>query len=70
MPRRRALGHHLIPAAALEFHEGQQTIWVHSPDGTTILRIKCTGRIRVDVCKGPFVHSDAIVEGDITVCVP
>ena len=63
--------HHQLEASQVEFYEGQQTIWIHAPDGTTMLRIKCTGKIVVDnVCGAPNAHSDLIVQGDINICIP
>lgn len=29
-----------IPVVELEFEEGGNTIWVHGPDGTTVLRVR------------------------------
>jgi hypothetical protein len=59
-----------IPAAEIEFVEGSHTIWVHSPKGGTVLRIKCTGKIRVQTCKdSPISHGDIMVDGDITICM-
>jgi hypothetical protein len=63
--------HHSIKVSEIEFHEGQQTIWVHGRDGTTALRIKCTGKIVVDsACISPVAHADMIVHGDINICIP
>lgn len=63
--------HHQLDVAQLEFHEGQQTVWVHAPDGTTLLRIKCTGKIIVDKhCSSPVAHADLIVAGNIHICIP
>lgn len=36
-----------IAVREIEFEEGGNTIWVHSPKGTTPLRIKCNGKIVV-----------------------
>ena len=59
-----------IPAACIEFVEGGNTIWVHSPIGATILRIKCTGKIIVErECSNIVSHSDMIVTGDIQMCL-
>lgn len=59
-----------IPAALLEFNVGSKTIWIQSPEGATILRIKCTGTISVDMCKNsPTSHADADVQGDIHFCL-
>jgi len=60
----------MIPASAIEFHEGGNTLWVHSPQGTTTLRIKTMGKIRVERCaSSPVSHSDMIVQDDITICI-
>lgn len=60
----------LIPVAQLEFNEGGNTVWVHSPLGGTVLRIKCTGSIKVSQCENsPVSHSDIMVAGDIDICV-
>lgn len=59
-----------IPVGAVEFNEGGNTIWIQSPKGGTTLRIKCTGKIKTDVCENsPISHCDIIVEGDINFCV-
>lgn len=58
-----------LAAVGLEFDEGGNTIWVHGPEGT-VLRIKCTGRIKVNSCSAPGAHADVIVAGDIDFCVP
>jgi hypothetical protein len=59
-----------IKAAVLEFNVEGNTIWVQSPEGATIFRLKCSGKINVDRCKNsPFSHADAQVEGDIDFCV-
>ena len=64
--------HVTIPAAQIEFHEGGHTLWVHSPLGATILRIKLMGgKFRVDEsCENSVSHADMIIpEGDVTVCL-
>jgi len=59
-----------IPVCGLEFNVGSNTIWVHSPEGGTVLRIKCKGKINVEKCtNSPISHSDIIVEGDIDFCL-
>lgn len=59
-----------VPVAQLEYVEGSHTIWIHSPQGATVLRIKCTGKITSDQCKNsPTSHGDIIVEGDIQMCI-
>lgn len=60
-----------LEVAQIEFYEGQQTIWVHALDGTTMLRIKCTGKIIVNSqCISPAAHGDIIVPGNIHICIP
>ncbi len=50
-----------IPAVAVEFDVGGNTIWVHGPDGGTVLRIKVSGRLGVDRCdSSPVSHLDLI----------
>ncbi len=64
------MSHHIIKAAQIEFNEGGNTIWVHGPEGATILRIKSTGKIKVSrECENVCSHSDMIVEGDIEICL-
>lgn len=59
-----------IEAALIEFMPGGNTIWVHGPNGATVLRIKSTGKIVVNnVCGNICSHSDMVVVGDIDVCV-
>jgi hypothetical protein len=53
----------------LEFEEGGNTIWVHGSCGT-LLRIKCSGQIKVKRCSAPGAHADVLVGGDIEFCVP
>lgn len=58
-----------LEAVGLEFDEGGNTIWIHGLGGT-LLRIKCSGRIRVNECSAPTAHADVMVHGDIAFCVP
>ena len=59
-----------IPVCELEFVVDGNTIWIHSPRGATVLRIKTTGTILVDVCdSNPVSHFDINVEGDIKICL-
>ncbi len=61
----------VIDVVAIEFYEGGNTIWVHSPTDGTILRIKCTGKIVIDPkCSNNIAHADVQVDGDIVVCIP
>ena len=60
-----------VDVAVLEFYDGQSTVWVHDANGHTILRIKCTGGIKVNSkCENPAVHSDVVVDGPMEICVP
>ncbi len=59
-----------IPVALLEFDEGGNTIWVHSPDGATVLRIKTMGRITMDrACSNTVSHADIVVDAPIHFCL-
>lgn len=59
-----------IPVALLEFNPDGNTIWVHSPDGATVLRIKTLRRILTTKCgMNPVSHFDVIVEDDIEICL-
>jgi hypothetical protein len=60
----------LIPVATIEFVEGGNTLWVHSPLGATVLRVKATGGITSMACReSPVSHADAIVGGAIQFCL-
>lgn len=57
-------------AGCIEFDEGGTTIWVQSPQGETMLRIKCA-RITVDrACSNTVAHADIMVDGEIEICLP
>lgn len=60
-----------IPACEVEFEETGNTIWVHSPTGGTILRIKSVKGFEVvhTDCKNVCSHSDIIVEDRILICL-
>lgn len=59
-----------IPVGALDFVVGGNTIWVQSPEGGTTMRIKCAGKINVNVCQhSPISHVDIMVPGDIEFCI-
>jgi hypothetical protein len=64
------VGRVLLVATGVEFEEGGNTIWIHGPDGGTILRIKCSGRVTSKTCASPAAHADVVVSGDIEFCVP
>jgi hypothetical protein len=64
--------HIVIDAAQIEFHEGGNTLWVHSPNGATVLRIKLLkGQFLVnDKCENIVSHADMqIPEGDVVICL-
>lgn len=58
-----------LTVVGLEFDDGGNTIWIHGHNGT-VLRIKCTGQIKVSQCVNPGPHSDVQVQGDINFCIP
>lgn len=59
-----------IPVSVLEFRDGGTTIWVHGPDGATVLRIKATKIVARRSCENICAHADITVRGDIEVCIP
>ena len=59
----------ILKACGIEFEESGNTIWVQGPQGT-LLRIQCSGQIRVRRCEAPGAHGDVHVTGDIEICVP
>jgi len=66
-----------IPVSQIEFTVGGSTLWVQSPVGATVLRIKFPMGIRVDQCRTeqPVSHMDVTIhKGDIgsippTICL-
>jgi len=59
-----------ISVAELKFVEGGNTIWVHSDQGATVLRIKTMGKITTQKCAtSPFSHADIVVDKDIDFCL-
>lgn len=60
-----------IPVVLLEFDEDGNTLWVHSPIGATVLRIKSMKGFVVDrACENSVAHADIIIEGPLDICVP
>lgn len=60
-----------IAVSQIEYVEGGRAIWIHSPDGVTVMRIHCTGQVKVlerDSFKYP--NADLNVTGDITIGMP
>lgn len=59
-----------IPVAVIEFNEGDHTMWIHGPEGGTVLRIKTTGKFTAKECNvSPVSHADIMVEGDVEFCL-
>ena len=58
-----------IAVAELEYVEGGNAIWIHSPKAVTVMRIQCTGQIKT--CAIPLHSSshmaDLNVVGNITI---
>ena len=60
-----------IPVAMLEFVDGGKAIWIHDPNGGTVLRIQCTGNVTANYgCENVCAHADINVVGDIEICIP
>ena len=61
----------IIPVTAIEFREGGHTLWIHGPEGGTILRLKTlNGEITSKHCQSsPISHGDAIIQGDLEICI-
>lgn len=61
-----------IPVAQLEFHVGGNTIWVHSPQGGTVLRVCLPqgSKISVNNCpSSPISHADVNTKGPVEICL-
>jgi hypothetical protein len=61
-----------IPVSLIEFREGGNTLWVHSPTGGTVLRFKTLdGKITAKQCqsRAPVSHGDATIQGDLEICI-
>lgn len=60
-----------IDVALMEFKEGGKAIWIHNRKGQTVLRIQCTGEIKIHPgCCNTCAHADLNVSGNIDVCIP
>ena len=60
-----------IPVAVVQVADGGRAIWVHDENGSTVLRIQCTGKVLLrHGCSNKCAHADINVTGDIKVCVP
>lgn len=61
----------LIDVAALEYVEGGRAIWIHNNEGSTVIRIQCTGKVTTEYgCSNICPHADINVIGDISLCMP
>lgn len=60
-----------VPVSELEFHAHGNTLWIHGPNGATVLRIKTRGRIVLSTCgaEATSSHCDIVVEDDIKICL-
>lgn len=63
-----------VPAAQIEFVQGGDTLWIHGPDGSTILRLtglNAACRFTATRCAtSPVPHGDGILAGPLTLCIP
>lgn len=59
-----------IPVTLLEFDEGGTTLWVHGPDGSTVLRLKAKKITKKRGCENICAHVDIIVDTNVEVCMP
>lgn len=59
-----------VPVGALEFFDQGNTIWVQSPLGGTVMRLKTMGRITTNgECENICSHVDIVVQDDIHICL-
>lgn len=60
-----------IAVAMMEFCDAGRSIWIHDNEGSTVLRIQCTGKVKLHYgCTNICPHSDINVVGDIEICIP
>lgn len=60
-----------IRVAMMEFSEGGKAIWIHNKEGSTVLRIQCSGEVQIHKgCVNICAHADINVKGNIDVCIP
>jgi hypothetical protein len=59
-----------IDVLCVEFDDGGNTLWVQGRTGT-VLRIKLSGKIKVDLCPESLSgsHADVEAQGDMRFCV-
>ncbi|MBC9909102.1 hypothetical protein [Chitinophaga varians] len=59
-----------IPAWSVDFIPGESTIWVVSPTGDSIIRIKTPGKIEVESCLvGPSSNFNIVLKENIKFCI-
>ncbi len=61
-----------IPVSIIEYREGGNTLWVHSPDGATVLRIKMirSNTIESKLCDtSPVSHADLSCDNSLCFCL-
>lgn len=69
-PRKFAINERVqIPVRLMEFNNGGNTIWVQSPTGQTVLRIKGKKVLVDNGCQNTVSHADIMVSEDIHVCI-
>ena len=59
-----------VPVSVLEFDDGGNTIWIHGPQGATVLRIKAKKIVAQRGCENICAHADINVDEVITMCLP
>jgi len=59
-----------IPVTVLEFESTGNTLWLQSPAGATIMRIKSEAGFALEKCQNsPTSHFDLYVPGPISICL-
>lgn len=59
-----------IPVTVLEFESTGNTLWLQSPAGATIMRIKSEAGFALEKCQiSPTSHFDLCVPGPISICL-
>ena len=61
---------HQITVSMLEFDDNGHTIWVHGPEGNTVLRIKGNEGIKINDAGGFSPYIDVYVEGKLNISLP
>jgi len=61
---------HQITVSVLEFDDNGNTLWVHGPEGNTVLRIKGSRGIEVHKNNEYFPYIDVYVEGKLNINLP